>query len=94
MPAIELTADNSIGHPYVRHPVSGSRDSLNGGEMSCMSCHHAHGSTQLHLLKAAAEIPEDALNRNAETKDMCHQCHLRMWGLDDSGLKKKHKKAH
>src|SRR5271165_1569575 len=82
LPTIELTANNSMGHPYLRHPVSGSHDALNGGEMSCMSCHRAHGGTQLHLLKAAAEIPEDALNHNTETKDMCHQCHLLMWGLD------------
>jgi predicted CXXCH cytochrome family protein len=92
LPLIELTANNSMGHPYVRHPVSGSHDALTGGEMSCMSCHRAHGGTQLHLLKAAAEIPEDALNHDTETKDMCHQCHLRMWGLDDSALKNKHKK--
>jgi Doubled CXXCH motif (Paired_CXXCH_1) len=89
MPTIELTADNSTGHPYLRHPVSGSHDALNGGEMSCMSCHRAHGGTQLHLLKAAAEIPEDALNHDTETKDMCRQCHLRMWGLEGASLRKK-----
>ncbi|MGC1645297.1 MAG: cytochrome c3 family protein [Candidatus Sulfotelmatobacter sp.] len=92
MPLIELTANNSMGHPYLRHPVSGSHDALNGGEMSCTSCHHAHGGTQAHLLKSAAEIPEDALNHDTETKDLCRQCHLRMWGLDGSGSGKKGKK--
>jgi len=92
LPTIELTANNSIGHPYERHPVSGSRDPLNGGEMSCVSCHMAHGSRQPHLLKAAAEIPEDALNQNTETKDMCRECHLRMWGLEGPPLKKKNKR--
>ena len=93
MPTITLTANNTMGHPYERHPVSGSRDPLTGGEMSCMSCHQAHGGTQLHLLKAAAEIPEDAMNHDTETKDMCRQCHLRMWGMEgaSSGRKKKTK---
>ncbi len=94
MPTIELTANNSMGHPYLRHPVSGSHDDLNGGEMSCMSCHRAHGGTQLHLLRAAEEIPEDALNHNTETKDMCNKCHQRMWGLEGASLNKKHKKNH
>ena len=64
-------------------------------EMSCISCHLAHGGAQLHLLKMGAEIPEDALNQNTETKDMCRKCHLRLWGLDGavSGKKSKKKKA-
>ena len=91
LPTIALTDNNSIGHPYERHPVSGSRDPLTGQEMSCVSCHQAHGGAQLHLLKMAAEIPEDALNRNTETQDMCRECHLRLWGLNGvtSGKKKK-----
>ena len=62
-----------------------------GGEMSCLSCHLAHGSTMAHYLKMGSAIPEDALNRNAETKDMCHMCHLRLWGLEGNvkGKKKK-----
>jgi predicted CXXCH cytochrome family protein len=81
-----------MGHPYERHPVSDSRDPLTGGEMTCMSCHRAHAGTQPHLLKAAAEIPEDAINQNTMTKDMCRKCHLRMWGLEGATLKKKNKK--
>lgn len=92
MPTIALTVNNSMGHPYERHPVSGSRDPLTGGEMSCMSCHLAHGGTQPHLLKVGAEIPEDAMNQNTETKDMCRKCHLLMWGLEGSSLKAKNKK--
>src|SRR5579863_660231 len=92
MPTINLTANNTMAHPYERHPVGGSRDPLNGAEMTCMSCHMPHGGRQAHLLKAAAEIPEDAMNQNIETKDMCRQCHLRMWGLEGASLKKKHKK--
>ncbi len=92
LPTIELTADHSRGHPYERHPVSGSRDPLNGGEMSCLSCHMAHGGRQPHLLKMAAEIPEDALNQNTETKDMCRECHLKLWGLEGAPAGKKHKK--
>ena len=92
LPTIALSDNNTMGHPYERHPVSGSRDPLTGGEMSCMSCHRAHGGTQVHLLKAGAEIPEDALNQNTETKDMCRKCHLLMWGLEGASLQKKHKK--
>ena len=92
LPTIALTANNTMGHPYERHPVSGSHDPLTGGEMSCLSCHLAHGGTQPHLLKAAAEIPEDALNQNTETKDMCRKCHLLLWGLDGSVSGKKGKK--
>ncbi len=92
MPLIALSVNNSMGHPYERHPVSGVTDPLTGKEMSCSSCHLAHGGTMLHYLKMGSEIPEDALNRNSETKDMCHKCHLRLWGLDGSGgKKKKHK---
>jgi hypothetical protein len=38
------------------------------------------------------EIPEDALNQNTETKDMCEKCHMKLWGMDrTSGRKKKSK---
>lgn len=93
MPTITLTLNNTMGHPYERHPVSGTIDPLTGREMSCSSCHLAHGGTMLHYLKMGSEIPEDALNRNSETKDMCHTCHLRLWGLDGTGGKKKRKRA-
>jgi predicted CXXCH cytochrome family protein len=93
MPTITLTNDNSIGHPYERHPVSGSRDPLTGKEMSCVSCHLAHGGTKPHHLKMGSEIPEDALNQNTETKDMCRKCHVRMWGLEGVSEKKKSKKS-
>jgi predicted CXXCH cytochrome family protein len=91
LPVIELSIDNRMGHPYERHPVSGYIDPIRGEEMSCMSCHLAHGGAMANLLKMGSEIPEDALNRNSETKDMCHMCHLRLWGLDGSveGKKKK-----
>jgi predicted CXXCH cytochrome family protein len=91
LPVIDLSIDNSMGHPYERHPVSGYMDPIRGEEMSCMSCHLAHGGAMANLLKMGSEIPEDALNRNSETKDMCHMCHLRLWGLDGSveGKKKK-----
>ncbi len=89
MPTIDLSLNNSMGHPYDRHPVSGVPDPLTGTEMSCLSCHLAHGGTKLHYLKMGAEIPEDALNQNTETKDMCHKCHLRLWGLDKLPKKKK-----
>ncbi|HEX6820681.1 MAG TPA: cytochrome c3 family protein [Candidatus Sulfotelmatobacter sp.] len=91
LPVIELSIDNRMGHPYERHPVSGYTDPIRGEEMSCVSCHLAHGGAMANLLKMGSEIPEDALNRNSETKDMCHMCHLRLWGLDGSveGKKKK-----
>ena len=92
LPTISLSVNNSMGHPYERHPVSGSRDPLTGSEMSCISCHSPHGGAQLHNLKMGAEIPEDALNQNTETKDMCRKCHLLMWGLDGATSGKKHKK--
>jgi len=91
MPTIELTADNRLGHPYERHPVRGSRDPLTGDELSCISCHRAHGGGKLHLLKMGSEIPEDALNQNTETNDMCRKCHLILWGLDGATSAKKHK---
>ena len=94
MPLIELTADNRRGHPLQNHPVCGTRDPLSGTEMSCISCHRAHGGGKLHYLKMGSEIPEDALNQNTETKDMCRKCHLALWGLDDnaSGRKRNRKK--
>jgi hypothetical protein len=49
--------------------------------MSSISCHLAHGGTKLHHLKMSAEIAEDGLNQNTETKDMWHKCHLILWGL-------------
>lgn len=91
MPTIALVSDNSMGHPYERHPVSQVRDALTGEEMSCMSCHLPHGGMQPHLLRMGAEIPEDAMNQNVETNDMCRKCHMRMWGLDRFLPKKKHK---
>jgi hypothetical protein len=60
--------------------------------MSCVSCHTAHGGTKLHLLKMGSEIPEDAMNQNTETKDMCRKCHLLMWGLEGASIKKKNEK--
>ena len=92
MPTIVLTANNSRGHPYERHPVSGTLDPLTRQEMTCMSCHRAHGGGKEHYLKMASEIPEDALNHNAETKDMCTNCHMRLWGLEGVEEKKKNKK--
>ena len=93
LPTIVLTADRSRGHPYERHPVSGSRDPLTSAEMSCVSCHQPHGGAQLHLLKMGSQIPEDALNQNTQTKDMCRECHLLLWGLDGAAsAKKKNKK--
>jgi len=91
LPSITLTGDNRIGHPYARHPVAGVPDPLTGDEMSCASCHRAHGGMQAHLLKAGAEIPEDALNQDTETKDMCRKCHMHMWGVDGSPKKGKKK---
>jgi len=60
--------------------------------MSCISCHLAHGGTKQHLLKMASEIPEDALNRNTETNDMCRKCHMRLWGLEGATVGKKARK--
>jgi hypothetical protein len=39
----------------------------------------------------ASEIPEDALNQNTETNDMCRKCPMRLWGLDGSTGNKKNK---
>jgi predicted CXXCH cytochrome family protein len=92
MATIALSVNDSMGHPYERHPVSGVPDPLTGREMSCSSCHLPHGGTMPHYLKMGSEIPADALNQNVETNDMCHKCHLRLWGLDGSGGKKKKKR--
>jgi len=92
VPTIELTDDHRVGHPYARHPVGGARDPLSGEEMSCISCHLPHGGNKLHQLKMGAEIPEDALNQNTETRDMCEKCHMKLWGLEGApGNKKKYK---
>jgi len=82
VPLIELTKNNALGHPYQRHPVAGFPDPLSGGEMSCISCHLAHGGTLAHYQKMGEGIPEDALNQNSETYDMCRKCHLKLWGLE------------
>lgn len=91
LPTIDLSLNNTMGHPYERHPVTGVTDPLTGSEMSCLSCHLAHGGAKLHYLKMGSEIPEDALNQNTETNDMCHKCHLRLWGLDNLPKKRKHR---
>ena len=92
VPTIELTQDHRLGHPYARHPVSGSQDPITGGEMSCLSCHLPHGGNKLHQLKMGSEIPEDALNQNTETRDMCEKCHMRLWGVDRVSRTKKKSK--
>jgi predicted CXXCH cytochrome family protein len=92
LPTIELTSDNRMGHPYARHPVSGLPDPISGVEMSCISCHQPHGGNKLHQLKMGSEIPEDALNQNTETKDMCEKCHMKLWGMEGAGAKKGKKK--
>ncbi len=91
VPTIELTEDHRLGHPYARHPVTGVRDPLSGAEMSCISCHLPHGGNKLHQLKMGAEIPEDVLNQNTETRDMCEKCHMKLWGIEGhaNGHKKK-----
>ena len=95
VPTIELTADHHLGHPYARHPVNGSQDPLTGVEMSCLSCHLPHGGNKLHQLKMGSEIPEDALNQNTETRDMCEKCHMKLWGVESPGERRKgkHKKV-
>lgn len=90
VPTIELTEDHRLGHPYARHPVTGSQDPLTGGELSCISCHMPHGGNKLHQLKMGSEIPEDALNQNTETRDMCEKCHMKLWRMEPTG--KVHKK--
>jgi predicted CXXCH cytochrome family protein len=92
LPTIELTADYRFGHPYARHPVSGSPDPIRGVEMLCISCHLPHGGNKLHQLRMGAEIPEDALNQNTETKDMCEKCHMKLWGMEKGAGKKGKKK--
>lgn len=89
MPAISLTSDKQTGHPYARHPVSGIRDPLTREEMTCLSCHEAHGAAKLHDLKMGAEIPGDALTQPIETKDLCENCHFQQWGVGDVVGKKK-----
>jgi predicted CXXCH cytochrome family protein len=92
LPTIELTADYRFGHPYARHPVNGSPDPISGGEISCIGCHQPHEGNKLHQLKMGDEIPEDALNQNTETKDLCEKCHMKLWGMDGAGAGKKGKK--
>jgi predicted CXXCH cytochrome family protein len=92
LPTIELSADYRLGHPYARHPVNGFPDPVSGGEMSCLSCHLPHGGNKLHQLKMGAEIPEDALNQNTETRDMCEKCHMKLWGMGDGKKNKSRKK--
>jgi len=90
-PTIELSSDYRIGHPYARHPVRGAPDPLSGEEMSCLSCHLPHGGNKLHQLKMGAEIPEDALNQNTETRDMCEKCHMKLWGMKGAMTQRKKK---
>lgn len=39
-----------------------------------------------------SEVPEDALNQNTETKDMCEKCHMKLWGMEGGAGKKRKKK--
>ena len=92
MPTIALTDNNTLGHPYAQHPVSGKMDPLTGAELSCVSCHAPHGGSKMHLLRMGGQIPEDVLNEIAETRDMCAKCHDVLWGVDPApGGKKKTK---
>lgn len=90
LPTIVLTSDN-LGHPFRGHPVSGKPNPLTGEEMSCVSCHLAHGGNKPHLLRMGSQVPEDALNQNVETKDMCSKCHQALWGMD-GGVGRKNKR--
>jgi len=92
LPTIELTSGN-VGHPFAGHPVSGKPDPLTGEEMSCISCHLAHGGNKPHLLRMGSQVPEDALNQNVETKDMCSKCHEVMWGIDGGAGKRNKRKG-
>jgi len=38
------------------------------------------------------EIPEDALNQNTETRDMCEKCHMKLWGREGAATQRKKKK--
>jgi predicted CXXCH cytochrome family protein len=91
LPTIVLTEDRTMGHPYAHHPVSGKPDPLTGDELSCISCHAAHGAAKRPLLKMGEQIPEDALNEITETKDMCRKCHYVLWGLGPATSAKKKK---
>lgn len=92
LPTIVLTDNRTLGHPYAHHPVSGKPDPLTGAELSCVSCHAAHGGDKEHLLKMGGQIPEDALNETTETKDMCSKCHQLLWGLGPATSAKKKNK--
>ena len=89
LPTIALTDNNTTGHPYPGHPVSGRADPLRGSEMCCISCHLPHGGGKIHLLRMGGDIPEDALNQNTETTDICTKCHRALWGLDGDASGKK-----
>ncbi|MGA8866546.1 MAG: cytochrome c3 family protein [Candidatus Sulfotelmatobacter sp.] len=82
LPTVALSDNNTTGHPYAGHPVSGKADPLRGTELCCISCHMPHGGGKIHLLRMGGEIPEDAINQNTETADMCTRCHRALWGLD------------
>ncbi|MGO8795167.1 MAG: cytochrome c3 family protein [Candidatus Sulfotelmatobacter sp.] len=89
LPTIALTDNNTMGHPYARHPVSAKADPLRGGELCCISCHMPHGGGKVHLSRMGGEIPEDAINQNTETYDLCTKCHRLLWGISGGPFGKK-----
>ena len=57
----------SGGHPVANHPVSGPKENLRPGrELSCTSCHEAHGSYNRYLL----------IETNLGGR-LCRECHRR-----------------
>jgi hypothetical protein len=38
-----------------------------------------------------AEIPGDALNQNTEIRDMCEECHMKLWGVEGEKTQSKKK---
>ena len=58
-------ANVKAGHPFAKHPIADITDPLNGGKISCLSCHQPHSS------------PADKLIVVAKTHngDVCAACH-------------------
>lgn len=64
---IGLNAAHTANHPVKGHPVSGPNTAKgkSAGDISCLSCHKAHTSTQAHL--RPPQFPNQS--------DLCLSCH-------------------
>jgi len=86
IPKIELDATQSIGHPWMGHPVTERLDPLHQGEkMSCLSCHQPHASQApmlIHFDRSIVSPSSDGRLEYQRTGVRSGTCYLTCHGKD------------